>query len=199
MTYHRFGAKLRWHPRVVGDPPSRSTKVKELWGVSVITSHLEMLLDGAQLIHRGDCDVIQTGRPPFKIVGDIEGSWEGRTGIFESHAYMPRIGAAVWDNGLDVGMYSNYLNHQRRSGLPFYVIWAWWATDDLYPGVPETFGSELLGPGIRILGKRVDQLGRYHAASPGKEYWPLSELWTLEKIAEDFRNWSGFPRQEALL
>ena len=193
--------RLAWHPAVVGDPPSRATKTKERWAVNVISSRLLALLDGARIIHRGDCDVVENQRPSFKIVGDLDVSWQGRSGVFESHAYMPRIAlrSRIWDNGLDLPMQGDYLNEQIRSGRPFYVIWAWWATDDLHPRVIGQPGADLIGPGIRVMGKRVDLLGRPHESSPGKSYWPLSELWPLEKVAEDFRRWSGLPRHEALL
>jgi hypothetical protein len=204
-TPARTTAKLEWHPNVFTDPAAKNrTEQIERWAVELITSHLESLLDGAQVLHRGDLDVRTRNRPLFKVVGDLDVSWEGRSGIFESHGYMPRIGARhrIWDQGLNVGADENYLAEQRRSGRPFYVIWAWWATDDLHPRVTGNPGADLLGPGYRIAGKRVDQLGRPHDSSLGaglKSYWPLSELWTLEKVADDFRSWNGMPYQESLL
>lgn len=202
-------AKLEWHPNVfkgIGKNPTKkeTSRSIQLWGEEVIASRLESLMDGAFIFNRGDAAVRNRRGPEYKPPGDLDVSFEGRSGLFESHAYLPRIGAGrTWDQGLDLGQQSRYVHHSlRESGRPFYVVWIWWATDDLHPRVVGKPGVELLGPGPRILGKRVDLLGRPHASSMGrgaKDYWAFSDLWSLEKCVEDFRAWDGFPFQPSLL
>jgi len=170
---------------------------KARWGVLMVKRALLGDLDGARLIHRGDCPVwVSPSDQSIPLVGDLDLAWEGRSPLLEVKAFLPACrlkalrGAPA--QGLDWPQRQDYLNEQTRTGRPFYVLWVW----------PEPDNS------VVIRGERVDLLSwPPHAESLNRlrnvkgakmAYWRVDSLSTVSEIAEDIESWNGAPFQLAL-
>lgn len=194
-------AKLTWAPTVqqyFDEYPEGTTRAKEQWAVRQIGNAIHERMDGAHVIHRGDVRVSDSPYDfSFPIVGDLEIAWDGRSARIESKGFLPRVAHRYFneygpDQGLDWPQRSLYLNEMKRSGLPFYVCWAWDS-----------------GDGTQIAGQRVDLLDwPPHNESlnrkrdrPGAKmaYWALSSMLDISGIAADLRRWNGAPFQPQLL
>jgi hypothetical protein len=187
--------KLEWSEEI----HALNSVEKERWAVNTIRGALLSYLPGAYVVHRGDLSYTVEGDRSFQIVGDLDVEWNGRAPLVEAKGFLPRVGhkrIAEYgpDQGLDFYQRELYLEAQRRSGRPFYVVWAWRSKEDRSP---------------QIAGKRVDllawppdgeSLNRLRNVKGAKmAYWALRGLWTLEEIAADIHLWDGAPFQETLL
>lgn len=193
-----------WEPRSyswkdVAEADGFSSVDKERWGVLMAKRALFEVLDGARVVHRGDAPVWDDGGlGGFCVQGDLDVAWEGRSPIFEVKAYLPAVrlrgGRAPACQGLDWPKRQDYLNEQRRSGRPFYVLWVWPDPD---------------AKSVAVLGKRVDLLEwpppetslnrRRGVKGMRMAYWYLDSLWDIQRLAEDVDAWSGAPFQPSLV
>lgn len=194
-----------WYLSDEFEPPQRkewpvemagwSSTEKSRWGVLMAKRAIQEHLDGAVIIHRGDCVAWKDGDGSYFIQGDLDVEWEGRAPLFEIKSQLPalqfhqegKLQPAV--QGLDVPNIQDYRNVQRRSGRPFYVLFVW-------PDLDEQK--------IYVLGDRLDLLRwppmwglKNRKTKQG--YWHVSELRSVRELAEDVESWSGAPYQEVLL
>ncbi len=193
LTDEGTDEELEWPEEMSG----WSSRQKELWGVQQAMRAIWTVMEGATIIHRGDSPVWRGDLSDcsYKIVGDLDVSYEGKSPIFEVKAYLPSVKAHFEQKllppcqGLDKPNISLYLNEQKRTGRPFYVLWVW---------ANETKKS------VSVRGERIDLLPR-----PGypiwkqrkilQEYWIIEHLRSIGEIAEDIAVWDGSPFQLALV
>lgn len=193
-----------WIPRVLKWPQEMedySSTDKERWGVLLVKRAIFEQMEGARMIHRGDAPVWGPyGDCSYLIQGDLDVAWEGRSPIFEVKTYLPAVrlrgGRAPACQGLDFPRRQDYLNEQKISGRPFYVLWVWADPDIRH---------------VIVRGKRVDLLEWPAPESSANRlsdrskpirrmvYWPIDSLDTVAQIAADVEKWNGQPFQEALL
>lgn len=187
--------KLEWPEEMDGWPSLEKSR----WGVLMVKRAIFAHMDGAIVIHRGDAPVwTSTSDGSYRIQGDVEVEWEGRSPIFEVKTQLPALrirgGRAPACQGIDDYMRFDYLNEQKRSGRPLYVVFAW-------PDVERR--------SVVLVGERIDRLdwpphedslnrnrGR---ASTKMAYWYVDRLSSFSELVADVEAWSGEPFQLSLV
>ena len=180
--------ELDWPEEMRGWLPLEKSRV----GVVRVRNEIAKAMDGAIVIHRGDCVAWKDGDGSYKIQGDLDVEWGGRSPIFEVKCQMVRC--YPQDDGpcqgLDDPNFVDYGNVARRSGRPFYVLFVW-------PD-RERRVWVIRGGRIDVLARTIDFEGVKNRRMR-QQYWYVEKLKTLREIVADVEHWNGAPYQEALL